>query len=176
MLPTGRLAAFALLAFALIVVPGPNVLFVISRSLQLGRAAGVATALGGQVGVYAQVAADRRSLADALGVTAAKKTMPRILLDGFLVGLTNPKAVVFFAAVLPQFVDRGAGHVPLQMLLLGAVFMGIAVVSDGTWALVAGTARGWLGRSPRRLALIGGTGGVVMIGIGASLAVTGRKD
>ena len=212
MLPTGHLAAFALLSFALIVIPGPNVLFVISRSLQLGRAAGVATALGGQVGVYAQVAAvafgigalversvavftviklagaayliylgvqavrHRRSLADALGVTAAKKTMPRILLDGFLVGLTNPKAVVFFAAVLPQFVDRGAGHVPLQMLLLGAVFMGIAVVSDGTWALVAGTARGWLGRSPRRLALIGGTGGVVMIGIGASLAVSGRKD
>jgi threonine/homoserine/homoserine lactone efflux protein len=211
-LPTGRLVAFALLAFALIVIPGPNVLFVISRSLQLGRAAGVATALGGQIGVYAQVAAvafgigalversvavftviklvgaayliylgvqavrHRRSLADALGATAAKKTTRRILLDGFLVGVTNPKAIVFFAAVLPQFVDRGAGHVPLQMLLLGVVFMGIAVVSDGTWALAAGTARGWLGRSPRRLALIGGTGGLVMIGIGASLAVTGRKD
>src|SRR5260370_31634267 len=49
--------AFTLLSFALIVVPGPNVLFVVSRSLQLGRAAGVATALGGQIGVYAQVAA-----------------------------------------------------------------------------------------------------------------------
>jgi threonine/homoserine/homoserine lactone efflux protein len=211
-LSTGRLAAFALLAFALIVIPGPNVLFVISRSLQLGRAAGVATALGGQIGVYAQVAAvafgigalversvavftviklagaayliylgaravrHRRSLADALGATAAEKTTRRILLDGFLVGVTNPKAIVFFAAVLPQFADRGAGHVPLQMLLLGAVFAGIAVVSDGTWALAAGTARGWLGRSPRRLALIGGTGGLVMIGIGASLAVTGGRD
>jgi threonine/homoserine/homoserine lactone efflux protein len=92
------------------------------------------------------------------------------------VGATNPRSVIFFAAVLPQFVDRGAGHVPLQMLLLGAVFIGIAVVSDGTWALAAGTARAWLGRSPRRLELIGGAGGLVMIGIGASLAVTGRKD
>jgi threonine/homoserine/homoserine lactone efflux protein len=212
MLPTGHLAAFALLSFALIVLPGPNVLFVISRSLQLGRAAGVATALGGQLGVYAQVAAvafgigalversvavftviklagaaylaylgvqavrHRRSLAAALGTTMEKKTTLRILRDGFLVGVTNPKAMVFFAAVLPQFVDRGAGHVPLQMLLLGVVFVCIAMASDGTWAFVAGTARAWLGRSPRRLELIGGTGGLVMIGIGASLAITGRKD
>ena len=84
--------------------------------------------------------------------------------------------IVFFAAVLPQFVDRAAGHVQLQMLLLGVIFIGIAVISDGTWALVAGTARAWLARSPRRLELIGGTGGLAMIGIGASLAITGRKD
>jgi len=212
MLPTGHLLAFALLSLALIVVPGPNVLFVISRSLQLGRAAGMCTALGGQVGVYAQVAAvalgigvlversaavftviklagaayliylgvqavrHRRSLTEALGATVTRKTPLRILGDGILVGVTNPKVIVFFAAVLPQFVDRGAGHVPLQMMLLGAVFIAIAVVSDGSWALVAGTARAWLARSPRRLELIGGTGGLVMIGIGASLAITGRKD
>jgi threonine/homoserine/homoserine lactone efflux protein len=75
-----------------------------------------------------------------------------------VVGVTNPKVIVFFAAVLPQFVDRGAGQLPLQMLLPGAVFTGIAVASDSAWALVAGTARAWLGRSPRRLELIGGTG------------------
>src|SRR2546430_7985416 len=57
MLPTGHLLAFALMSFVLIVVPGPNVLFVISRSLMLGRAAGVSSAVGGQIGVYAQVAA-----------------------------------------------------------------------------------------------------------------------
>lgn len=89
---------------------------------------------------------------------------------------TGHLAIVFFAAVLPQFVDRAAGHVPFQMMLLGAVFIAIAVVSDSTWALAAGTARAWLGRSPRRLELIGGAGGLVMIGIGASLAITGRKD
>src|SRR5215467_10884060 len=212
MIPTGHLLAFALLSFALIVIPGPNVMFVISRSLQLGRAAGVGTAFGGQAGVYLQVVAvafgigalveqsvavftaiklagaaylvylgvqavrRRRSLAEALGVTAAKKTPLQIVRDGFLVGVTNPKVIVFFAAVLPQFVDRATGHVPLQMLVLGAVFIAIAAVSDSTWALAAGTARAWLGRSPRRLELIGGTGGLVMIGIGASLAITGRKD
>jgi threonine/homoserine/homoserine lactone efflux protein len=57
MLPTGHLLAFALLSFVLIIVPGPNVIFVITRSLMLGRAAGVSTAVGGQIGVYAQVAA-----------------------------------------------------------------------------------------------------------------------
>jgi threonine/homoserine/homoserine lactone efflux protein len=62
------------------------------------------------------------------------------------------------------------------MLLLGAIFVAIAVFCDGTWALVAGTARTWLARSPRRLAVVGGTGGLVMIGIGASLALTGRSD
>jgi threonine/homoserine/homoserine lactone efflux protein len=211
-LPSGHLLAFALLSFILIVVPGPNVLFVISRSLMLGRAAGVGTAVGGQIGVYAQVAAvafgvgtlversvavfsiiklagavylvylgvqairHRRSLAAALDAAAQRKTLARILRDGFVVGVTNPKAIVFFAAVLPQFADRSAGHVPLQMLVLGGVFIAIAVFCDSTWALAAGTARSWLARSPRRLELIGGAGGFVMIGIGASLAVSGRRD
>jgi threonine/homoserine/homoserine lactone efflux protein len=93
-----------------------------------------------------------------------------------VVGVSNPKAIVFFAAVLPQFVDPSAGHVPVQMLGLGVVFVAIAVLSDSTWALAAGTARAWIARSPRRLELIGGAGGLVMIGIGASLALTGHKQ
>jgi threonine/homoserine/homoserine lactone efflux protein len=212
MLPTGHLLAFALISFVLIVVPGPNVLFVISRSLMLGRAAGVGSAVGGQIGVYTQVAAvalgvgavversvalftviklggaaylmflgvqavrHRRSLGAALHDEAGQKSIGAILRDGFVVGVSNPKAIVFFAAVLPQFVDRSAGHVPLQMLLLGTVFAAIAVLCDSTWAVAAGTARAWIARSPRRLELVGGTGGLVMIGIGASLALTGGKD
>ena len=78
--------------------------------------------------------------------------------------------------MLPQFVDRPAGHVPTQMLLLGTIFVSIAVVSDGTWALAAGTARSWLARSPCRMETVGGASGLVMIGLGASLALTGRKD
>lgn len=118
----------------------------------------------------------RRRLAEALETRMQKKSLARLLADGFLVGIGNPKAIVFFAAVLPQFVDRRAGHIPEQLLMLGAVFAGVALVSDSAWALAAGSARAWLGRSPRRLELIGGTGGLVMIGIGASLAVTGRND
>jgi len=211
-LPTGHLLAFALLSFVLIVVPGPNVLFVISRSLMLGKAAGVGTAVGGQIGVYTQVAAvafgvgalversvalftvvklagaaylvylgvqavrHRRALGAALEATVERRTLGRILRDGIVVGMSNPKSIVFFAAVLPQFVDRSGGDVPAQMLLLGAVFMAIAVVCDSTWALAAGTARAWIARSPRRLERVGGAGGLAMIGIGASLTLTGRKD
>jgi threonine/homoserine/homoserine lactone efflux protein len=62
------------------------------------------------------------------------------------------------------------------IIVPGAVFMAIAVLCDSTWALAAGTARAWFTASPRRLELVGGTGGLVMIGIGASLALTGRRD
>jgi threonine/homoserine/homoserine lactone efflux protein len=211
MFPAGHLATFALISFALIIVPGPNVLFVISRSVMLGRAAGVRTAMGGQIGVYLQVVAvafgigalvqrsvtlftviklagagylvylgvqairHRRVLAAALDATVTDKSPGRLVRDGIVVGASNPKAIVFFAAVLPQFVTRSGGQVPVQMLLLGAVFATIAVVCDSAWAVAAGSARAWLARSPRRLELVGGAGGLVMICIGASLALTGRK-
>ncbi|MEV0905406.1 LysE family translocator [Streptomyces hokutonensis] len=100
----------------------------------------------------------------------------RTLWEGFAVGVANPKTIVFFAAVLPQFVDREHGHVTAQMLLLGLVFNLIAVLSDSVWGLVAATARDWFARSPRRLSAVGGAGGLTMIGLGVTVAVTGRKD
>lgn len=100
----------------------------------------------------------------------------RAVREGLLVGLTNPKAAVFYGAVLPQFVDRASGHVPLQMFVFATIFTLIALVSDCTWGLVAGTARDWFARSPRRLALVGGAGGLAMVGLGLGIAVTGRKD
>lgn len=100
----------------------------------------------------------------------------RTFWQGFTVGVSNPKTIVFFGAVLPQFVNRGQGHVAVQMLVLGLVFNAIAIVSDSTWGLVAATARSWFARSPRRLSLIGGVGGLTLIGLGVTVAVTGRKD
>ncbi|WP_345364811.1 LysE family translocator [Actinoallomurus liliacearum] len=100
----------------------------------------------------------------------------RACLDGFLVGVTNPKSVVFFAAVLPQFVDPARGHVPVQMFTLGLIFVLVALAADSVWSVIAGTARAWFGRSPRRLRLVGGAGGLAMIGLGLGVAVTGRKD
>lgn len=95
---------------------------------------------------------------------------------GFSVGVTNPKSIVFLTAVLPQFVDRDAGHAVAQMLLLGLAGALLALISDGTWGLMASAARTWLGSSPRRMSLIGGTGGLAMIGLGATVAVTGRAE
>jgi threonine/homoserine/homoserine lactone efflux protein len=100
----------------------------------------------------------------------------RTVLDGAQVGVTNPKGVVFFAAVLPQFVDRSAGQVPAQMLLLGLIPITIGLVTDTLWGLTASAARNWFARSDRRLSLIGGAGGCTMIGLGVTVAVTGRAD
>lgn len=100
----------------------------------------------------------------------------RTFWEGFAVGVANPKTMVFFAAVLPQFVDRAQGHVVVQMLVLGLVFNIIALASDSLWGLLAAGGRDWFARSPRRLSLVGGAGGITMIGLGVTVAVTGRKD
>lgn len=105
-------------------------------------------------------------------VTSAR----RAAREAFVVGLTNPKVIIFFAAVLPQFVDPAGAHPSVQMLLFGAVFTVMAFVMDSCWALGAGSAREWFARSPGRLGQFSAVGGVAMIGLGARLAVTGRGD
>ncbi|WP_369197837.1 LysE family translocator [Streptomyces djakartensis] len=94
----------------------------------------------------------------------------RTVLDGLLVGATNPKGLVFFAAVLPQFVHHAAGHVPLQMMILGLIPVSIGLVCDSAWGLSASAARSWLAGSDRRMSAIGGTGGVALIGLGLTVA------
>jgi threonine/homoserine/homoserine lactone efflux protein len=93
------------------------------------------------------------------------------LRTGFVVGVSNPKTIVFFVAFLPQFTDPGAAALP-QVLVLGLAFAALAVVSDSLWAAVAGSARRWFAREPRRLDAMGATGGVMMIGLGATLVAT----
>ena len=118
----------------------------------------------------------RGSLADAMGPGMVGRTGWRATRDGFVVGVTNPKAFILFGAILPQFVNRAAGHVPEQMLLLALVSVSIGLVSDSTWGLAASGVRAWFARSPRRFALVGGAGGLAMIGVGVTVALTGRKD
>ena len=100
----------------------------------------------------------------------------RALGEGAIVGVSNPKSIVFFLAVLPQFVTVSAGNVSLQLALLGAIFTVLAVLSDSVWAIGASAARTWFALSPRRLEVLGATGGVAMIGLGGAMAVTGSKS
>jgi threonine/homoserine/homoserine lactone efflux protein len=93
-----------------------------------------------------------------------------------VVGVSNPKAFMIFAAVLPQFVDQRRGHVPVQMLVLGLIASGIALVSDSVWAVLASQLRQWFGASQRRGRAMGAVGGVSMIGLGLAVAVTGRPE
>ena len=212
MISSGRLLAFGVTAFVVIVIPGPSVLFVVGRALAGGRRVAILTVVGNAIGEYVQVLAvafgvgalaeqsvaaftalklvggaylvylgvrtfrERRSLATALAGPAVARSDRRSFVQGFTVGVTNPKTVVFLAAILPQFVSRTAGDVPAQILLLGLIFAAIAMLSDSMWALAAGGFREWFARSPRRLELIGGAGGLAIVAVGAGLLVSGRKD
>jgi threonine/homoserine/homoserine lactone efflux protein len=118
----------------------------------------------------------RKALASAFAGPAEARGDRRAAREGFIVGVTNPKALILFGAVLPQFVDRAAGHVPVQMLLLSLVSIAIGLVSDSLWGVTAGFVRSWFARSDRRFELVGGAGGLAMIGVGLTVAVTGRQS
>lgn len=212
MVSADALLGFTAAAFLLIVVPGPSVLFVISRGVALGRRAALVTVAGNALGIYLQVLAvaiglgavversvvalevlklagaiyliylgvqalrQRRELATVLDAAGTLRPRRRIFREGFVVGVTNPKNIIFFTAVLPQFVDESGAPVALQMTVLGTIYVVIALVSDSVWGFIAGTARSWFARSPRRLELLGGTGGLVMLGLGLRVAISGRRD
>jgi threonine/homoserine/homoserine lactone efflux protein len=120
---------------------------------------------------------DRKALAAIFNPAAAAPAgLGRIVRQGFFVGSTNPKGIIIFTAVLPQFIDRSAGRATVQLATLGAMCIVIALLSDGLWALASGTARDWLGSSPRRLERLGAGGGLMLVGLGVALAVTGRRS
>ena len=119
----------------------------------------------------------RKQLADAFGAAAPPpRSTGRAAWDGLVVGLTNPKAYILFGAVLPQFVNRTAGHIAAQMLILALVSVTIGVISDSGWGLAASGVRAWFTRSPRRYALVGGAGGLAMIAVGVTVVFAGRSD
>ena len=127
---------------------------------------------GGLYLVYLGVDAIRKRSAHAADMTNQGEIAPSIrrsIRDGFWVGALNPKGVVFFAAVLPQFIDRERGSVTAQLILLGAIFAILAFVSDGSWGMLAGTARNWLATDAKRLERLRATGGVIMILLGISV-------
>lgn len=124
---------------------------------------------GGAYLIYLGIDALRHRRIHAADMTVKGGIAPgafRSMRDGFWVGVLNPKTLVFFAAVLPQFIDRDRGHVTFQLLLLGTIFAIMAMISDGSWGLLAGTAREWLASDPNRLLKLRTTGGVVMIALG----------
>lgn len=136
--------------------------------------------LGAAYMVYLGVQAfrHRREGTDPESFEAGMPALPlrTVFWEGFVVGVTNPKSIVFFLAVLPQFVDHRAGAIPVQMMVLGVVFVVVALLSDSVYVLLSGMARNWFAKSPKRLATVRGTGGVLMVGLGGALALTGHKS
>jgi threonine/homoserine/homoserine lactone efflux protein len=160
----GLLVVLVLVAFGLgVVVRDSDVVFTV---LKLAGAAYL---------VYLGISAIRnRHGMDVTVERAGSVPLGRAVQQGFVVGVSNPKAYVIFAAVLPQFLDRSAGHVQAQMLLLGLLAFVIGLCSDSVWAMLASQLRSWFNASPRRGKAMGVAGGVSMIGLGVAVAVSGR--
>jgi threonine/homoserine/homoserine lactone efflux protein len=208
--------AFGVVAIVLIAIPGPSVVFTVSRAVAYGRRVALATVLGNTTGllvvallvslglgiviqesilaftvlkiagavylVYLGVQAIRHrssyavgGASDALDAPAPMRSTTAVR-QGFVVGVSNPKGFLIFGAVLPQFLDRTTHHVELQMLQLGMIAVVIGLLSDSLWAVIASQLRAWFLGSRRRGEALGAVGGLSMIGLGVSLAVTGRTD
>ncbi len=213
MLPVPNLLAFLAAAVVLVIMPGPTVLFVVGRSLALGRRGGLLSVLGNALGILPIIVAvsfgvgalvaesvviftilkfagaaylvylgvqairhRRQTAATVQSGSAAPKSTRRLIGEGFIVGISNPKTIAFFVAVLPQFVAPEAGWIPGQMMVLGGIFVALALISDGAWAFAAGSARDWFARSPKRVERLGAAGGVMMIGLGGVLALSSAKN
>jgi threonine/homoserine/homoserine lactone efflux protein len=196
---------FVLTGLVLLAIPGPAVLYVVTRSIDHGRSAGIASVFGittgtvvhvtlATVGLSSLVLASRiafdgvRYVGAAylvfLGVqrlltrrsrAGAPRAVPRsrraLYMQGLIVNLTNPKTIVFIFAFIPQFVDVGAGHVWLQIMVLGLTFATLGFLSDSCYAFVAGSVADRLRGTP----LVGRVerwfGGTVLIGLGLVAAL-----
>ena len=125
--------------------------------------------IGGFYLIYLGIDAVRHSKIHAEDMVNQGEIRPsafRSARDGFWVGALNPKGLVFFAAILPQFLDRDSGNITAQPVLMGATFSVLAFFSDGSWGLIAGTVRQWMATSPSRLVTMRRIGGLVMISLG----------
>jgi threonine/homoserine/homoserine lactone efflux protein len=198
-------ALFVVTALALLAIPGPAVLYIVSRSVDQGRRAGIASVLGVTTGTVVHVtlatvglsslilastvAFDavrfvgaayliflgvRRLLTrheDSLEVERPPRTLRRLYTQGLVVNLLNPKTIVFIFAFIPQFVDVNAGHVWLQIMLLGLTFAGLGLASDSLYAVVAGTVADRLRGTPLIARVERWFGGTVLIGLGVAAAI-----
>jgi threonine/homoserine/homoserine lactone efflux protein len=207
-MPLPGLGLFVVAAVLLLVTPGPAVLYIVARSMEAGRRAGLVSVLGVHAGTLVHVAAAAAGLSAVLMASATAfavvkylgaaylvylgirrlreraagralagrepRPLRRTFVDGFVVNLLNPKTALFFLAFLPQFVDVGRGQVGLQVLGLGLVFVALGLVTDGCYALGAGTAAHWLRASPRFVASERWLSGGVYIGLGVAAAVAGN--
>ena len=206
------LGLFAVAAIFLLLAPGPAVLYIVARSVEQGRVAGLVSVCGITSGTFVHIAAAalglsavlassalafalikyagaayliyigvRRILSRAEAPTAQlalpQRSLGRLYRDGFIVNLLNPKTALFFVAFLPQFVDPARGAVAFQVAFLGVMFAAMGFVSDGVYALAAGTAGRWVKRNNHYLRWERYVTGTVFIGLGvtAAFAGNGRK-
>ncbi len=206
------LALFALASFALIIVPGPAVLYVITCSLDQGRAAGLVSVVGISIGAYVHILAAALGLSAILASSAVAFSLIKyagatyliylglqklfskaklesakalkqpsfrsIFLEGIVVNVLNPKLALFFLAFLPQFINPEQASSVSQILILGTVFVLIALLSDGTYAILASHFGNWLKQTKSFLKVqhYFSAGIYIALGIGAALGSSSSKS
>jgi threonine/homoserine/homoserine lactone efflux protein len=180
---------FIMAAAALLIIPGPAVFYIMARSIDQGKKAGIVSVLGVSLGGAVHV------LAGAIGISAIlmtsatafhivkylgavyliylgcktlfsasagmaseipkapRKKLFQIFCESVIVEVLNPKTALFFLAFFPQFISPSAGSVTGQFLLLGAIFIVLALLSDGMYAILAAAIRKRLLASKVRSAL-----------------------
>lgn len=202
------LLLFAAAALAMLLIPGPSVLYIVTRSVAQGRGAGLVSVLGIHVGSAVHVAAAVFGLSALLASSATAFTIVKYLgvaylvwlgiqqlrsrsyeteperaapasarrtfSEGVVVNVLNPKTAIFFLAFLPQFTDPARGPVWLQLAVLGACFIGLGMITDGAYALTAGTLAGRLRRTLRARRRLNRASGAVYLGMGLTAALTGE--
>ena len=132
--------------------------------------------LGAGYLIYLGLRALLGSEGEAATAPAAREVrLGRIFRQGVLVNVTNPKTALFFFAFLPQFLDRGAGRLPLQIALLGLVFTCIGLITDSSWALASGLAAGWIKANARFSRIQRRVSGCLFIGLGLVTAFVGSE-
>jgi threonine/homoserine/homoserine lactone efflux protein len=205
----GALLVFTGAALALLVVPGPAVLYIVAQSVHRGRGAGLVSMLGIQAGALVHVAAAAIGLSSLLVSSALafevvkyagavylvvigvrrlagrdraavveaseERSLARLFRQGIVVNVLNPKTALFFFAFLPQFVDPRASAPALQIAFLGVLFIAVALVSDGAYALAAGALGGWLRRSRGFVAAERYVSGSIFVGLGVATALSGSR-
>lgn len=206
MIPVDKIATFIAFSLVIIAIPGPSVLFAISRALVLGRKGAVLTVVGNGIGVLVQAVAVAigvgiliqeneillhgirlagaafllylgiqaiRHRRDGLEFSAGTPVInaSHIMRESFIVGISNPKTIVFFSAIFPQFVNPEWGSVPLQMLQLGVIFVFFGISGDAIYAFAAGAAREWFAGDPKRVVVMRTIGGSAMVTLAIVTAV-----
>jgi threonine/homoserine/homoserine lactone efflux protein len=203
------LGVFVAAALLLLITPGPAVLYIVARSVDQGRRAGLVSAAGVHAGTLVHVAAAAagasvilaasatlfgvvkylgaayliylgvRRLLDRAAVPAPGETpaipMRRAFVDGAVVNVLNPKTALFFLAFLPQFVDPSRGAGGPQVLALGLVFVMLGLLTDGLYAVAAGSVRQWVRASPRFMDGQRWATGSMYIGLGVLAAVSDTR-
>jgi threonine/homoserine/homoserine lactone efflux protein len=206
MLNLERLPLFILTSLILLLTPGPAVLYIIARSVDQGRRAGLVSVASIEVGNFfhalaAALGLSALLLSSALAFSVVKylgaaylvylgirkilspppaaetesgrpQSLRQIFFQGVTVAVLNPKTALFFVAFLPQFVNPGRGQVALQLLTLGCLFVGMACLSDGLYALLASSAGKWLKSRPQFIFAERYLAGLIYIGLGLTAALT----